>query len=74
MTQVQKRYLLIGGVLGLIVIGLIVGAVRPYKHAMGAPPSTPDVEVVQVQKQDVPIYAEWIGTLDGLVKLTSGRR
>src|SRR5208282_5537034 len=67
MTQVQKRYLLVGGVLGLIVIGLTVGAVRPYKQAMGAPPSVPDVEVMQVQKEDVPIYAEWIGTLDGLV-------
>ncbi len=67
MSKAQKRYLLIGGVLGLIVVALIVGAVRPYKRAMGAPPSTPDVEVVQVQKEDVPIYAEWIGTLDGLV-------
>src|SRR5579871_6735076 len=67
MTQVQKRYLLIGGVLGLIVVALIVGAIRPYKQAMGAPPSTPDVEVAEAQKEDVPIYAEWIGTLDGLV-------
>jgi len=67
MTQVQKRYLLIGGVLGLIVVALIVGAVRPYKHAMGAPPSAPDVEVALVQKADIPIYGEWIGTLDGLV-------
>jgi membrane fusion protein, multidrug efflux system len=67
MTQVRKRYLLIGGVLALIVVALIVGAVRPYKHAMGAPPSTPDVEVAKVQKEDIPIYGEWIGTLDGLV-------
>jgi len=67
MTQVQKRYLLIGGVFGLIVLALIVGAVRPSKQALGAQPSTPDVEVFQVQKEDVPIYAEWIGTLDGLV-------
>ncbi len=67
MTQIKKRYLLIGGVLGLIVLALIVGAVRPYKHAMGAPPSMPDVEVVQVQKEDIPIYGDWIGTLDGLV-------
>src|ERR1700728_1270812 len=67
MTQVQKRILLIGGVLGLIVLALIFGAVRPYKQAMGAPPTTLDVEVAQVQKEDVPIYAEWIGTLDGLV-------
>ena len=26
-----------------------------------------DVQVAQVQQQDVPIYGEWIGTLDGLV-------
>jgi len=67
MAQVRKRYLLIGGVLGLIALALIVGAVRPSKKALGAPPSAPDVEVVQVEKKDVPIYAEWIGTLDGLV-------
>jgi RND family efflux transporter MFP subunit len=67
MTKVEKRYLLIGGVFGLIVIALIVGAVRPSRKALGAQPSTPDVEIVQVEKKDVPIYAEWIGTLDGLV-------
>jgi len=66
-TQLQKRYLWIGGVLGLIVLALIVGGVGTSKKAMGSPSSTPDVEVVQVQKEDVPIYAEWIGTLDGLV-------
>src|SRR5229473_4912333 len=27
----------------------------------------PGVEVVEVQQKDVPIYGEWIGTLDGLV-------
>src|ERR1700688_390660 len=67
MSKVQKRYLLIGGVLGFIVLALIIGAVRPSKKALGAQPGTPDVEVVQVEKKDVPIYAEWIGTLDGLV-------
>jgi membrane fusion protein (multidrug efflux system) len=67
MTQVQKRYLWIGGALGLIVVALIFAAFRPAKRAMGAQPSTADVEVVQVKKEDVPIYAEWIGTLDGLV-------
>jgi RND family efflux transporter MFP subunit len=67
MSKVQKRYFLIGGVLGLIVLALIVGVMRPSKKALGAQAGTPDVEVVQVEKQDVPIYAEWIGTLDGLV-------
>jgi membrane fusion protein (multidrug efflux system) len=67
MTRVLKRSLLIAGVLGLIVLGLIVGAMRP-KHVSGAQPgATPDVEVVQVEQKDVPIFHEWIGTLDGLV-------
>ena len=67
MSKVQKRYLLIGGVLGLVALALIVGGVLPSKQAMGAPPNTPDVEVAPVQKEDVPIYGDWIGTLDGLV-------
>ncbi len=33
----------------------------------GGPPEKLVVEVVQVRQQDVPIYGEWIGTLDGLV-------
>jgi RND family efflux transporter MFP subunit len=67
MSKVQKRYVWIGGVLGLIVLALIVGALRPSKKALGAQPGPTDVEVVQVEKEDIPIYAEWIGTLDGLV-------
>ena len=68
MINVSKRKLLIGGFLCLIVIGLIIGAARPSKHALGAMAgATPDVEVVKVQQEDVPIYGEYIGTLDGLV-------
>ena len=68
MSRIPKRYLIIAGVLGLIAAGLIFGAVRPYKRALGATPvPSPNVEVVRVQRADVPIYGEWIGTLDGLV-------
>jgi RND family efflux transporter MFP subunit len=63
----SKRYLWGGGVVALIVIGSIVGAVRPHKHVQAAPGGVPEVQVVQVQQQDVPIIHEWIGTLDGLV-------
>jgi len=67
-TNQLKRKLLIGGGLGLILIGAIVGAMRPSKHASVAPANTPqEVAVVQVEQKDVPIYGEWIGTLDGLV-------
>ena len=68
MSNASKRNLLIGGVLCLILIGVIAAAMRPAKHASATPASAPpDVEVVQVEQQDVPIYGEWIGTLDGLV-------
>jgi len=65
MNTLSKYKLWIGGALCLLVIGLIVGAIYP-KHVAGAPPGgAPDVEVVQVEQKDVPIYGEWIGTLDG---------
>jgi membrane fusion protein (multidrug efflux system) len=36
--------------------------------AAGAPPAAaPEVEVAPVEQRDVPVYREWIGTLDGMV-------
>ncbi len=56
----------IGAALGLMLLGLIIGAIRP-KRVAGASSAPPVVEVVEVQQKDVPVYGEWIGTLDGLV-------
>ena len=68
MNSLWKYKVWIAAGLGLIVIGLIVGAIRPTKQVSGATPGAPlSVEVVQVERKDVPIYGEWIGTLDGLV-------
>jgi len=67
LSMVPKRYLVGGGLFLLLVLGLIIGAVHPYKHALGSPVALPEVQVLQVQQEDVPIYGEWIGTLDGLV-------
>jgi membrane fusion protein (multidrug efflux system) len=67
MSTLLKRTLWVVAALCLIVLSLIVGAMRP-KHVAGAQPSVPlDVEVVQVEQKDVPIFGEWIGTFDGLV-------
>jgi membrane fusion protein (multidrug efflux system) len=68
MTNIFAHKRLIAVASAILVITLIVFAVRPSKHALGASPNTiPDVEVVAVKQQDVPIYHEWIGTFDGLV-------
>ena len=48
--------------------GLLIAAAGCSKQSSGAPAVVAqDVEVVEVQQKDVPIYSEWIGTLDGLV-------
>ena len=66
MNALWKYKFWIGGAFCLVVIGLVIGAIRP-KHVSGAQPgASPDVEVVQVEQKDVPIFGEWIGTLDGL--------
>jgi RND family efflux transporter MFP subunit len=64
MNTLSKYKFWIGGVFCLVVVGLIVGAMRP-KRVSGAPGASPDVEVVEVEQRDVPIFGEWIGTLDG---------
>ena len=50
----------------LVVILTLTVAHLGAKPAMKAS-SPPMVEVAQVEQKDVPIYGEWIGTLDGLV-------
>jgi RND family efflux transporter MFP subunit len=65
MNKLSKYKLWIGGAVCLLVVGLIVGAMYP-KHVSGAQAGAPpDVEVVRVEQKDVPIFGEWIGTLDG---------
>jgi membrane fusion protein (multidrug efflux system) len=65
MNLLKKYKLWVGGALCLLVIGLMIGAMYP-KRVSGAKPDGPvDVEVVQVEQKDVPIFGEWIGTLDG---------
>jgi RND family efflux transporter MFP subunit len=37
------------------------------KSIQAVPPQSMDVAVVQVEQRDVPIYSQWVGTLDGSV-------
>ena len=64
MSSSLGRRFVIGGALLVAVVAVAVLAMRP-KHGAGGAPGSPDVEVVPVEQKDVPIYGEWIGTLDG---------
>jgi RND family efflux transporter MFP subunit len=61
----RGRKVAIGVVLLVVAIAATVMVIRSKHGAGGAPGGTPTVEVVQVEQKDVPIYGEWIGTLDG---------
>lgn len=52
----------------LALLATLIGTAACSKaKATAPPPAPPEVEVVRVEQRDVPIYNEWIGTLDGLV-------
>jgi membrane fusion protein (multidrug efflux system) len=51
---------------GIIVAIIINAGCTRATNAASTPPPL-QVQVVQVEQKDVPIYREWIGTLDGLV-------
>jgi hypothetical protein len=70
-NSISKYGLWVCSVLCLVVVGLIIGT-RHSNHVSTQPGSVPDVEVEQVEQKDVPIYGEWIGTLDGLTNADAG--
>jgi len=66
--SIKSRLLAIGAAIVLAVVALVVflgGALKGKKPPQVPPPL--EVEVVQVEQKDVPIYGEWIGTLVGMV-------
>jgi RND family efflux transporter MFP subunit len=54
------------GIVALLVTAACTTACTTKTSAAGPPPP-PDVEVATVEQRDVPVYHEWIGTLDGMV-------
>src|SRR6202030_3066338 len=65
MTPLLARKRLVAGTLGVMVLGLILASARQRHLADAQPDPLPEVEVAQVEQKDVPIFGEWIGTLDG---------
>ncbi|HKA17896.1 MAG TPA: efflux RND transporter periplasmic adaptor subunit [Blastocatellia bacterium] len=62
-----RRKVLIGTGAVLAAIVLVLAFTRSKSKGAGQPPAPVEVEVARVEQQNVPIYSEWIGTLDGLV-------
>lgn len=51
----------------IVTIGLLATAACTTTTSAAGPQRPPEVGVATVEQRDVPIYHEWIGTLDGLV-------
>jgi RND family efflux transporter MFP subunit len=62
-----KHDLVLWTTIGLIATTLLVSTGCSNATSSAKPPDPTEVEVVAVEQRDVPIYAEWIGTLDGMV-------
>jgi multidrug efflux pump subunit AcrA (membrane-fusion protein) len=67
MKSLSRRKLMIGGAMGLVCLILLVAALRSTSKPPAQAMPAPEVEVARVEQKDVPIYSEWIGTLDGMV-------
>jgi membrane fusion protein (multidrug efflux system) len=70
MNVLMKHKLVISMMFIVFVIALLVViGLSKSKGDKGTPPaaSPPEVEVVELEQRDVPIYSEWIGTLDGMI-------
>ena len=60
------KHRLLFAILALVSIAPLVMTLRS-KPKVQVQAAVPGVEVVQVTQKDVPVYREWIGTLDGMV-------
>jgi len=68
--RVWKRSVLSSLLPVVIMIGLVATLLAGCEKEKKAEPQAPTVEVAEVSQKDVPVYAEWVGTLDGLINAT----
>lgn len=62
--QCPRQQLWAAALLPLIALLSLTGC---EKKTEAAPPPPPEVQVASVEQKDVPIYGEWVATLDGYV-------
>jgi RND family efflux transporter MFP subunit len=65
-TIAFKRKIEVWAAAVLIPAAVVLAGCTRTTSAAGSPPP-PEVEVAPVEQRDVPVYHEWIGTLDGMV-------
>lgn len=65
--SILKLKHVVWGAVGVVVVVLLVAVTHSGARSPVKAPAPPAVEVAQVEQKDVPVYGEWIGTLDGLV-------
>lgn len=66
MTTKHKRS--IAGFAAVLLLGAFsLLLVSRERTTAGEAASAPEVEVASVEQKDIPVYREWVGTLDGLV-------
>lgn len=63
-AQSSRYSVWVTGLLALAAITQLVGCASKTEAAL---PPPPEVQVVDVQQKDVPIYGEWVAILDGYV-------
>src|SRR5580692_8377389 len=69
LPMTNKRDWRIAGIAAVLLSGVVSFLLvsRGRTTAGEAAASAPDVEVATVEQRDIPVYREWIGTLDGMV-------
>ena len=70
MSTVRKYMLVTGTTIGVLVSALLIAMGRSTSQEVAQAVAPPEVEVVPVAQRDVPVYGEWIGTLEGMVNAT----
>jgi RND family efflux transporter MFP subunit len=52
---------------GALLVAALIQFVGCASKTEAAPPLPPEVQVVTIEQKDVPVYGEWVATLDGYV-------
>ena len=52
---------------GALLLAALVQLMGCADKTEAAPPPPPEVQVVSIEQKDVPVYGEWVATLDGFV-------